>query len=139
MATMSTVIENTKQFAPAGSWTADPVHSHVSFEVGYAGVSTFRGSFNDFSATLQGGEQPSLEGSAKIASVDVKDEQLNGHLQAPDFFDTQRYPEVSFKATELRRVGDDRVEGKGELTIKGTTQPVELEGVIAGPTVDARR
>jgi polyisoprenoid-binding protein YceI len=134
---MSTVIENTKQFAPAGSWTADPVHSHVAFEVAYAGISTFRGGFNDFSASLQGGEQPSLEGTAKIASVDVKDEQLNGHLQAPDFFDTQRYPEVSFKATELHRVGDSRVEGKGELTIKGTTQPIQLEGVIAGPTVDA--
>jgi len=54
---MATVIENTKQFAPAGSWTADPVHSHVSFEVGYAGVNTFRGSFKDFSASLLGGEQ----------------------------------------------------------------------------------
>ena len=47
------VIENTKQFAPAGSWTADPVHSNVSFEVGYAGVNTFRGSFSDFSASLR--------------------------------------------------------------------------------------
>ncbi len=46
------VIESTKQFAPAGSWTADPVHSNVSFEVGYAGVNTFRGSFRDFTATL---------------------------------------------------------------------------------------
>ena len=134
---MSTVIENTKQFAPAGSWTADPVHSHIAFEVAYAGVSTFRGGFNDFSASLQGGEQPSLEGTAKIASVDVKDEQLNGHLQAPDFFDTQRYPEVSFKATELHRVGDNHVEGKGELTIKGTTQPIQVAGVISGPSTDA--
>jgi polyisoprenoid-binding protein YceI len=131
------VIENTKQFAPAGSWTADPVHSHVSFEVDYAGVNTFRGSFNDFSASLQGGDQAALEGSAKVASIDVTDEQLNGHLQTPDFFDTQRYPEVSFKATELRRLEDNRVEGKGELTIKGTTEPIKLEGVIAGePSTD---
>ena len=131
------VIENTKQFAPAGSWTADPVHSHVAFEVGYAGVNTFRGSFTDFSASLKGGEHATLEGTAKIASIDVKDEQLNGHLQTPDFFDTQRYPEIAFKATELRRLDDNRVEGKGELTIKGTTQPVQLEGVIAGePSTD---
>ena len=46
------VIENTKQFAPAGTWAADPVHSNVSFEVVYAGVNTFRGSFTDFTATL---------------------------------------------------------------------------------------
>jgi polyisoprenoid-binding protein YceI len=134
---VSSVSENTKQFAPAGTWTADPVHSNVSFEVGYSGVNTFRGSFTDFSASLEGGEQPALEGTAKVASVDVKDEQLNGHLQTPDFFDSQRYPEVAFAATELRRLEDNRVEGKGELTIKGHTQPILLEGVIAGaPATD---
>jgi polyisoprenoid-binding protein YceI len=128
------VIESTEQFAPAGSWNADPVHSNVSFEVGYAGVNTFRGSFREFTATLSGDK---LEGSAKVASIDVKDEQLNGHLQTPDFFDTARYPEISFKATELHRLADNRVEGKGELTIKGTTQPITLEGVIAGePSTD---
>jgi polyisoprenoid-binding protein YceI len=133
---MSTVIENTKQFAPAGSWSADPVHSNVSFEIVYAGVNDFRGSFSDFSASLQGGEQPTLEGTAKVASVDIKDEQLNGHLQTPDFFDSQRFPEIAFKATELRRLEDNRVQGKGELTLKGATLPVELEGVISAPATD---
>jgi polyisoprenoid-binding protein YceI len=127
-------IESTNQLAPAGTWTADPVHSNVSFEVVYAGVNTFRGSFGEFSATLTGDE---LDGSAKVASVDVKDETLNGHLQAPDFFDAERYPEITFKATELHRLDDNRVEGKGELTIKGTTQPIELTGVVAAaPSTD---
>ncbi len=127
------VIEKTREFAPAGTWTADPVHSNVSFEVAYAGVNTFRGGFRDFSATLEGS---TLEGSAQVASVDVKDEQLNGHLQTPDFFDAQRYPEIAFKATELTRSGDT-VTGKGELTIKGVTEPITLEGTIApAPSVD---
>jgi polyisoprenoid-binding protein YceI len=130
------VIESTKQFAPAGSWSADPVHSNVSFEIVYAGVNDFRGSFSDFSASLQGGERPTLEGTAKVASVDIKDEQLNGHLQTPDFFDSQRFPEIAFKATELRRLEDNRVQGKGELTLKGATLPVELEGVISAPATD---
>jgi polyisoprenoid-binding protein YceI len=128
---MSAVIE---RIAPAGTWNADPVHSTVGFEVGYSGVSTFRGSFRDFEATLDGS---SLAGSAKVASVDVKDEQLNGHLQSPDFFDAQRYPEISFKATELSRSGDDRVSAKGELTIKGVTHPITLEGTVSpAPTTD---
>ncbi len=118
------VPESTKQFAPAGTWAADPVHSNVSFEVDYSGVNTFRGSFTDFDATLEGA---TLEGSAKVASVDVKDEQLNGHLQTPDFFDAERYPEISFKATELHRTTTARVEGSGELTIKGVTQPITLD------------
>jgi polyisoprenoid-binding protein YceI len=127
-------IESTHQLAPAGTWTADPVHSNVSFEVVYAGVNTFRGSFGEFSATLTGDE---LDGSAKVASVDIKDEKLNGHLQTPDFFDAERYPEITFKATELHRLEDNRVEGKGELTIKGTTQPIELTGVVAAaPSTD---
>jgi len=128
------VTQTTKTLAPAGTWTADPVHSNVSFEIGYAGVNTFRGSFTDFSATLSG---DSLEGSAKVASVDVKDEQLNGHLQTPDFFDAQRYPEITFRATELVRHGDDTVSGKGDLTIKGNTRPITLQGTIApAPATD---
>jgi len=127
-------IESTKTFAPAGTWAADPVHSNVSFEVAYAGVNTFRGSFTDFTATLEG---DSLEGSARVASVDVKDEQLNGHLQTPDFFDAQRYPEMTFKATELTRSDDGTVSAKGELTIKGVMQPITLAGTIApAPSVD---
>jgi polyisoprenoid-binding protein YceI len=123
-----------ESFAPAGTWAADPVHSNVSFEVAYAGVNTFRGGFREFTATLEGG---SLEGSAKVASVDVKDEQLNGHLQTPDFFDAQRYPEIAFTATELVRGADHSVTGTGELTIKGVTQPITLEGTIAPePSVD---
>src|SRR3954469_17380339 len=123
-----------ESFAPAGTWAADKVHSHVSFEVVYAGVNTFRGSFQDFDATLTG---DSLHGSAKIASVDVKDEQLNGHLQTPDFFDAQRFPEITFTATELVRNEDDAVSGRGELTVKGVTRPITLAGAIApAPSVD---
>src|SRR5712691_12765293 len=113
------VVESTKQFAPAGSWTADPVHSNVSFEIVYSGVNDFRGSFTDFSASLQGGEQPTLEGAAKVASVDIKDEQLNGHLQTPDFFDSERYPEITFRATDLVRHENEKVTARGDLTIKG--------------------
>jgi len=120
---MST-IASTGDLTQTGTWVADPVHSSVSFEVPYAGVSTFRGSFRDFSATLAGGR---LAGSARVASVDVKDEQLNGHLQTPDFFDAERFPEIAFTATSLDR---------GELTIKGVTHPVELTGSISGPNAD---
>ena len=109
---------------PAGTWQADPVHSHIGFEVQYAGVNTFRGSFKDWTATLTNG---TLEGSAKVASIDVNDEQLNGHLQTPDFFDAAQFPEITFRATDL---------GRGELTIKGVTRPVELTKTVSEPNVD---
>lgn len=119
---MSTITTSTS--TPAGTWSVDPVHSTVSFEIGYAGVGTFRGSFRDFGATLTDG---ALQGSAKVATVDVKDEQLNGHLQSPDFFDAERFPEITFRTSDLER---------GELTIKGVTRPVELAASITEPNVD---
>ncbi|SRR5579871_975295 len=127
------VIESTEQFAPAGSWSADPVHSSVTFEVEYAGGGTFRGGFREFTAVLSGS---SLSGTAQVASVDVKDEQLNGHLQSPDFFDAARYPEIAFRASEIHRHEDGSVHAAGELTLKGVTKPVELSGRIGSPQVD---
>jgi polyisoprenoid-binding protein YceI len=110
--------------APAGTWTADPVHSHVAFEIDYAGTNVFRGGFNEYAATLQDGV---VEGSAKVASVDVKDEQLNGHLQTPDFFDGERFPEITFRTSDLET---------GELTIKGVTRPVKIDATVSEPNVD---
>ncbi len=130
-----TTLESATTLAPAGTtWAADPVHSNVAFEVEYAGVSTFRGSFRDFDATLAGS---ALAGSARVASVDVKDEQLSGHLQSPDFFDAERHPEIAFRADTLSLGNDGALTGAGELTIKGVTKPVELKGrLAAAPSVD---
>ena len=119
--------------APAGTWNADPVHSHLQFEIDYAGTNVFRGGFNDYTATVEDGV---LEGVAKVASVDVKDEQLNGHLQSPDFFDAARFPEITFRATELVKESDGSVRASGELTLKGVTKPVELTGRIGSPQTD---
>ena len=119
---MSTI--TTTKSAPAGSWSADPVHSNVSFEIAYAGTNTFRGGFHEYAAGLQDGV---LEGSAKVASVDVKDEQLNGHLQTPDFFDAERFPEISFRTSDLET---------GELTMKGVTRPVTITSTVSEPNTD---
>ena len=121
---MSTTISPTQELVPAGTWQVDPVHSHVSFEIVHAGVDAFRGGFDDFAVSLVDGK---VEGSVSVASVDVKDEQLNGHLQSPDFFDAERFPEISFHA-------DDFVHG--ELTIKGITRPVELATSVSGTSTD---
>jgi polyisoprenoid-binding protein YceI len=127
------ITESTEQLAPAGTWVSDPVHSSVTFEIEYAGGSVFQGSFRDFSAELSG---DSLAGTAAVASVDVKDEQLNGHLQSPDFFDAERHPEIAFRAAELVRDEDGSVHGTGELTLKGVTKPIELTGRIGTAAVD---
>ena len=75
-----------RQALPTGTWHLDPVHSSIGFEVAYMG-GAFRGQFREVDATLHDAR---LTGSAKVASVDVKDENLAAHLQSPEFFDVER-------------------------------------------------
>jgi polyisoprenoid-binding protein YceI len=86
----------------------------------------------DFQASLVDGK---LTGSAKIASIQVKEENLEAHLLSPEFFDAERHPEVSFTGSELTRNGDD-VTVEGTITIKGITKPATLTGIATGPAVD---
>ena len=122
--------------APAGTWNLDPVHSRVDFEVSYL-AGTFKGEFHEIGAELTvEAERASLEGTAKVASVDVKDENLSAHLQSPDFFDAERHPELRFTAEEIRLDGDRKVSVAGELTIKGVSKPVAVTGTVTAPIVD---
>ena len=131
---MSTTTD-TRQALPVGTWSLDPIHSTIGFEVDYL-AGSFRGQFREVAGKLNAaGDTPVLTGSAKVASVDVKDENLSGHLQSPDFFDAERYPELSFESSEIERQGD-RITVRGGITIKGVEKPVELTGAIAGPIMD---
>ena len=131
---MSTAEPNTSTTAiPTGTWSLDTVHSSIGFAVQYAGVGTFRGTFDEFDATLVDGR---LQGVAKVATVRVDDPNLAGHLQSPDFFDAEQYPELRFVSKSIERDGD-RVSIEGELTIRGITRAVESAGSITGPLTDA--
>lgn len=126
----------TATFAPAGTWSLDPVHSSVGFEVAYL-AGTFKGTFREATATLEvTGDAATLEGAAKVASIDVKDENLAAHLQTPDFFDAEQFPELRFRADAIA-VDGETVTVEGDLTIKGVTRPATVTGTITAPLVDA--
>lgn len=111
------------------AYEVDPVHSTATFAVRHMVVSTFRGGFADVRGGLDlRGETPALTGHVAVASVEVKDPNLHGHLQSPDFFDTERHPEISFVSTAIRRGDGDAVTVDGDLTIKGITRPVVATG-----------
>jgi polyisoprenoid-binding protein YceI len=124
---MSTTI--TEQAVPTGTWALDKVHSTVGYAVGHSGVSIFKGGISDFDAELVDG---TLRGSADVSKITVNDENLQGHLLSPDFFDVERTPRVSFESTSIRRDGDE-LTVDGELEIRGVKQPITLTGSIAGP------
>src|SRR3954449_2100527 len=126
-----TVLTEARTALPTGAWTLDPVHSTIGFELPYL-AGTFRGQFRDVDARLT---ETALEGSANVASVDVKDENLAAHLQAPDFFDAERNPELRFSAEDVT-IDGGAVKARGQITIKGVTKDVEVEGTSTGPIVD---
>src|SRR5438046_260847 len=121
---MSTVT-SPQEILQTGTWKADAAHSRVEFAVDYM-TGTFRGSFSPFEAVLEDG---TLSGSAKVADVKVQDENLAGHLQSPDFFDAERAPSIGFESREIA-VDGPAVTIKGDLTIRGKANPVELTGTV---------
>lgn len=120
--------ETIQQQVPQGTWTADPVHSTIHFAITHSGVATFRSGFTSYAATLTGGENPKLEGSVDVTSVDIAEEQLKGHLLSPDFFDVEKHPQLKFASTALEIDDDGGVRLSGELEIRGETRQVQAVG-----------
>jgi polyisoprenoid-binding protein YceI len=123
----------------AGKWSVDVSHSEVSFTVRHLMVSKVRGTFKSFSGEFVIAEdllQSSVTATVDIASVDTREENRDNHLRSGDFFSAETHPEMTFVSTSLRAKGENYVLA-GDLTIKGTTKPVEFSlefnGVGADP------
>lgn len=121
-----------------GTWEIDTVHSHVGFAIKHMVVSTFRGRFEDYGGALTVDEDgtPRLEGWVRADSILVKDENLAAHLTSPDFFDSERYPQIRFVSGDVRLDADGKLEVEGELTVKDNTHRVTARGSVSGPHVD---
>lgn len=120
-----------QQEIPAGTWVVDPVHSSIGFAVTHNGVTTFRSGFERYDARLTGGEQPRLDGTVEVESIAIDEEMLKGHLLSPEFFDTQRFPQLRFTSTELSADEDGTLRVLGELEIRGEKREVEASGRFA--------
>jgi polyisoprenoid-binding protein YceI len=112
---------------PAGTYGLDPVHSTFGFAVKHNGVSTFRGSFEQVDAKLADGV---LTGTAQVDSVRTAIDDLKAHLLAPEFFNAEQIPTITFRSTDIRVADDGTAEVDGDLTIKGVTKPVTATGTV---------
>ncbi|MFE6130928.1 YceI family protein [Streptomyces sp. NPDC056437] len=121
------------------TWTIDPVHSSVGFSVRHLMVSKVRGSFERFSGEIIVAEDPLLS-SARVeidmSSIDTRNEDRDNDLRSTNFFESDRYPVMTFVTTGVRGSGTDYTV-TGDLTIKGTTRPVELDVEFNGVQVDS--
>jgi polyisoprenoid-binding protein YceI len=123
----------------AGTWQIDPVHSTVGFAAKHAMVATTRGRFETYTggATIDAANpaNSSLWVDIDAASVSTGSEQRDGHLRSADFFNADAHPHISFKSTAVKVDGDDIVTA-GDLTVAGTTHPVEVRWEFGGLSQD---
>lgn len=121
-------------------WVLDPTHSEVQFKVKHLVISTVTGSFKSFEGTLEteGDDitNGKVEFSLDVNSIDTNQEQRDGHLKGPDFFDAENHPKITFKSNNLTAKSDDEYVAEGELTIKGITKPVILNVEFGGSADD---
>ena len=117
-----------QQQIPTGTYVVDPVHSSIGFAVVHNGVSTFRSGFGGYEAKLSGGENPQLNGTVDVTSIEIDEPQLKGHLLSPEFFDAERYPQLRFTSGTLEVADHGSATIRGELEIRGETREVEASG-----------
>lgn len=133
----------TTQTAPANpvAWIFDPSHSSVEFAIKHMVFSTVRGRFNKVDVNIANfdevrPEDASVEVKVEIASVDTKEEKRDQHLRTSDFFDAQRFPQMTFKSRKVVSKGGGRYDLIGDLTIRGVTREVVLDMTLTGAGKD---
>ena len=123
----------------AGTWAIDPVHSEVSFVVRHMMVSKVRGRFDTFDGTIVTAENPldsSVTASVDLSSVNTGQEQRDAHIRSADFFEVEKYPEMTFVSTAIKAAEEGFIL-EGDLTLKGVTRPVTFKLEVSGFGPDA--
>lgn len=129
----------------ADTYTIDGAHSTATFAVKHLQISTVHGRFADVSGTIlfdpQAPEKSSVTAVIKTASLTTDVAQRDKHLRSGDFFDTEKYPEIRFQSTSVRKEGDDKYVAVGMLTIRDSTKQVEIPFTLGqgkGPKGESR-
>jgi polyisoprenoid-binding protein YceI len=122
-----------------GNWDLDPAHSEIEFAVRHMMVTTVRGQFHKFAVTTNfdeaNPELSTVEAHIDASSIDTGMDARDTHLRSVDFLDAAKYPELVFRSTGIKKVGDDYTID-GELTMHGQTRPVTLDTEIGGIVPD---
>ena len=121
-------------------WVLDPSHSELAFKVRHMMITNVKGEFRNFDAAFTSTDldfsKSAIEVTIDAASISTKDEQRDGHLRSPDFFDVEKYPTLSFQGKSLKKIEDEEYKLTGFLTIKGVKKEVELDVEFGGISKD---
>lgn len=122
-----------------GTWTIDPAHTNVTFGIRHLGISTVRGRFDKISGTITADdgrpERASVGVTIPVASINTGVGMRDDHLRTPDFFDAEKYPEITFESTKVSKTREGFA-ARGKLTMHGVTREITLPFQVKGPVND---
>ncbi len=122
--------------AQAVTYRIDPVHTFVVFRVKHLNAGFSYGRFNTVSGTIVVDERnpgnSSIEFEIDASSIDTGNSDRDNHLRSPDFFNVRQFPKITFKSTQVRKINDNTVEVRGNLTLRGQTRPLTTRVTFTG-------
>ena len=121
-------------------WAADKVHSTVKFSVPHLVISEVEGQFKSFSGTISSPSadfnNAAISFDVDVKSIDTENGDRDKHLLGPDFFDADKYPQMSFKSTSFKKISGNKYLLSGNLTLHGITKPVKFNVTYGGIAKD---
>jgi polyisoprenoid-binding protein YceI len=120
-------------------WVLDPTHSEVQFKVKHLVISTVTGSFKDFEGSLESEDEFSnakIHFAAKTDSIFTNNEQRDEHLKSDDFFNAEKYPQLTFTGKSFTKVAGSDWKLEGDLTIRDVTKSISLDVEFGGKMTD---
>ncbi|MCW3785935.1 YceI family protein [Plebeiibacterium sediminum] len=121
-------------------WTNDAAHSQLFFTVTHLGINDVSGTFDDFTVNVESTKPDFSDAvfnlTAKSSSINTRVEARNNHLKSADFFDVEKYPELTFKSTAIKKVEENKYKLTGDLTIHGVTKSVTVDLLYRGQTTN---
>jgi polyisoprenoid-binding protein YceI len=140
IAALAVAIAPALAFGQAATWNIDSSHTRTGFSVKHLVISDVKGEFGKTSGKAQIDDadlsRSSVEVTIEVGSVDTRDEKRDNHLKSADFFDAAKFPTITFKSTKVTPGKDGAITVAGNLTMRGVTKPVTLEGSITKAITD---
>jgi polyisoprenoid-binding protein YceI len=122
----------------SAKWVLDPAHSELTFKIKHLMISNVKGEFKSFTAAIDNEDfkNGKVEVSVDSSSIFTNNNDRDNHLKSADFFDVEKYPEITFESTSLTKIDDDEFKLNGLLTIKGISKEVVLNVEFGGTNKD---
>lgn len=121
-------------FAFASTWEIDSAHASGNFSVKHMMVSSVNGTLGEVTGKVEVDDKDitksKIEATIDLKGINTKVQKRDDHLRSKDFFDVEKFPSITFKSTKIEKGAGDKVKVTGDLTIKGVTKPVVLDGEL---------